>query len=313
LLAAFVAVFVAGLIVSATQWFVLRWYIPDWLWILANTAGYVMLMTTLQAWHSVFDQSVANGHLPAILGSLSAQIIPLAIALGGVLLSAACTIWLGLAQWLVLRHYTRPSWGMILVPAIAVFLSSGIMIVDTLLSWFHLNIPVDVAILGAGILGTTQAIALCSLRAKKATVLSENDLLATAPELINSMQVQALARRLHRQLKQIWNRNSLCDRPVTYLLGVTATGTIAAYDPLTPDAIAAVDQTPLPSLVNTSELPDTDYPALARFQVTWTPAGRLKILALRGISLVWLSLEMLILVLAGSAIARYLRQILLGH
>ncbi|MBD2021170.1 hypothetical protein H6F43_13385, partial [Leptolyngbya sp. FACHB-36] len=57
LLGTFVNGLVAGLIVGATQWIVLRRYVPDWLWMLVTCAGYVMVMTTLQSWSGLIEVS----------------------------------------------------------------------------------------------------------------------------------------------------------------------------------------------------------------------------------------------------------------
>jgi hypothetical protein len=123
---------VSGLIVGATQWLVLRRYVPDWLWILANAAGYVLFMITLQGWRDLVFAGVVN--LPLQNLSWLGGIL-------GVLLATLCAFWLGFAQWLVLREYARHSWKWIVVPPLAVLLAFALFTGSLLLSQMGFLLP----------------------------------------------------------------------------------------------------------------------------------------------------------------------------
>lgn len=291
---------VSGLIVGATQWLVLRRYVPDWLWILANAAGYVLFMITLQGWRDLVFAGVVN--LPLQNLSWLGGIL-------GVLLATLCAFWLGFAQWLVLREYARHSWKWIVVPPLAVLLAFALFTGSLLLSQMGFLLPLDARVLGAGALGTTQAIALCTLGKKAAgTSHSPPSLLETAPEMLDYGQVQALAEQLERRLNQAWNQEISSDRPLVYQVGVDATGTIAAYEPLNQSALDHAQQTPLPDLLRPPAEPgDIETPLpLAKFQIRFLPSGSLEIISWRGIPLLWIGFGMIVAVVLVGAIASYL-------
>lgn len=291
---------VSGLILGATQWLVLRRYVPDWLWILANAAGYVLFMITLQGWRDTIF---------ARLATLSSQNLFWIGGLIGVILAVLCAVWLGFAQWLVLRAYAKPSWGWIFVPSIAILLAFSLFAGSLLLSQAGFFLPLDARVLGAGAFGTTQAIALCFLSKRTTgTFYAPNSLLATAPEMLDYGKVQSLVEPLERRLNQAWNQEISSDRPLIYQIGVDETGAIAAYESLDQSALDHADQTPLPDLLRSPIEPGgvEPPPPLARFQITFLPSGSLEIISWRGIPLLWIGFGMIITVILVAAIAGYL-------
>jgi hypothetical protein len=308
LLAAFVNGLVVGLIIGASQWLVLRPYIPDWLWIVATTTGYVISTTTLQAWVSILAQilnpflSGAGVHLPApALFAISQA--------SEILLATVCTIWLGLAQWLLLRQYSRPSWSWVFVPSLAILLSSTMLSLLNLPGFAQIHTWLNLAVLTIGILGITQAIAFCTLYQRRDGSASESaSALHTAPEISNYGQVQKLRKRLHQRLQQHWQSEISSDRPLTYQVGITGGGAIAACEPETQLAAEFVQQTPLYAVEESaSDLSNFPAQSLARFQVTFRPSGSLEICSWRGIPLWWIGVSMVVLLLGVSLGAVYLR------
>jgi hypothetical protein len=303
LLGAFVTGLVAGTIVSALQWLVLRRYLSDWLWILASSVGYVLLMTTQEAWWSLLEQLLKNTEWFTTLSTMHPRATLLASGAVSTLLSALCAVWLGMAQWLFLRQYTQSSRWWVMIPSIAVVLSSGLFTLGTLLPpLFNLNLTLEPTALGAGILGTIQAIALCALRQRISDRAATNaSLLATAPEIANRSQIRYLSKRVFTLLDTNWESEVVCDRPVSYWVGVDDLGGIAAYEPITQLASDYLPQTPLPLLVK-PRYREQPLPALARFQITFQPSGTIRVRPEQGISLFWIATLMTLVVIIGSAI-----------
>lgn len=302
-LGTFVSGFVSGTIVGATQWFVLRRYIPDWLWILANTTGYVVAMTTLWAWRELINHLINRAEPFTWLAGFPPQTTVIVLSGLGMLLTVLCTIWLGLAQWLVLRQYARPSWGWLFVPAIAVVVSSSCFLLQLGLNASGKIIPLDMTVLAAGVLGTTQAIGLCVLYQRISTgqSLMPHAALKETPEILGYSRVRAIAAQLRQQIDQNWQKEITGDRPLIYIVATTSSGSVVTCEPSDRVARDAVDLTPLPDLVNaTTEAIDTTTP-LAWFRVFFLPSGRLKVLPRRGLPLTLLTVLLLILVVATSA------------
>jgi hypothetical protein len=309
LLASFVTGFVSGMVVSATQWLVLRRYLTDWLWILASAVGYILLTTTLEAGWGWIALVLNLDLMTTWLNGLSPWALPILSSSLRTLITAICAVWLGLAQWLLLRHYTRSSSWWVGVPAIAVLLSSIFMGASALLPLFHVLLPLDPSVLGAGVLGTTQAIGICLLWKKFSTVTAaeHRNPLLVAPEILGYGQVQTLARELHRQLNHAWTHEHVYTEPLTYIVGVTDGGAIAAYRPLSSAAIDQAAQTPLPSMVipELTRRANGDVQPLARFNVSFLPSGGLKVHPWRGVPLLWLACSLLTAIIVLSAAVAY--------
>lgn len=303
LLSALVTGLVSGLVVSATQWLVLRRYLPDWLWILASATGYVLLTTTLESWWGWIGQAMILPEVNALAERVSPQTMVMLTGLIRTVLAAICSIWLGVTQWLLLRQYTRSSRWWIGVPSIAVIFSALFTSFSAGLVLLKVNFPLDVNVLGAGILGITQAISLCALQRRT----GNNVLTApftTAPE-VDYTQANRLGKRLHQHLSDAWTKEHLNQESLNYLVAVTETGAIATYKPMNPAAIDQVQQTPLPKLVIPEVLnPDNGIvPPLAQFDVTFLPSGKLQVRPWSGVPLLWITLGMLSVIVAASAIA----------
>ncbi|WP_421654519.1 hypothetical protein [Leptothermofonsia sp. ETS-13] len=308
MLGTFVSGLVFGLIVGAVQWLVLRQYVAEPLWILANTVGYVLFLTTSQGWNNLIGRMMMIKSIPVGQNDLPVQLVFFAMSGFGVILAAISAIWLGLAQWLVLRQYARSGWGWVFVPPIAQVLSFILLSSSFLLSMLQIPLFPHTGVLRAGVLGTVEAIALCAL-SKKFYQPPDVDSagLASTPELLDYRRVQSLANQLKRQLNYTWNGEMNCDRPLTYLVGVNEAGAIAAYEAMNQPAQDNVNQTPLPNLLTVlPERSETDPPQpLAKFQVAFLPSGSLEVISWRGIPLLWIGLGMLVAVYGVSAIVGF--------
>lgn len=307
LLSTFVIGLVSGLVVSAVQWLVLRRHLADWLWILAGATGYVLLMLTLEAWWGAFNQVLL---LPAVAQGLAGW-SPLMFAslslMARTLLTAIAAIWLGLAQWLFLRQFARPCGGWIWVPPIAVLLSATVSALVERLSGLGIVLPLEVTVLAAGILGTTQAIALCGL-ARRGAHDGEGDRLSplsTAPTLENYSQVQKLGQQLRARLQAAWAGEYQNPMPLSYWVGVTRQGAIALVQPTDAVALEHIDQIPLPALVMADQHQWNGVEPLARLAVSFLPAGQLKVQSDLGLPLWWIAVSMGVTVVAFSAIAAF--------
>lgn len=314
LLGAFVTGLVSGLMVSACQWLVLRRYLPDWLWILASTTGYVLLTLTLESWWGWFGQLLSEPAVTQWANKLPATTVPIASALLRSLLAAVSALWLGLAQWLFLRYYTRSNRWWIGIPSLAVLLSAVLATLNVWLPISPLNLTLDPNVLGAGILGITQAVGFCALykQARPERLEVPASPVAQAPEMLDYAQVKSLKKRLHQQLHQAWTSEHLNEEVLTYRVGVMENGAIVGYTPINPPAIEQVSQTPLPSLTVPEAYSMKGQVAIARFEVYFLPSGRLRIQSWRSSPLLWVAAEMLMLVVVGSAIVAHLGTALLA-
>jgi hypothetical protein len=315
LLGAFVTGLVSGLMVSTCQWLVLRRHLPDWLWILASTTGYVLLTLMLESWWGWFGQLLNYPLVADWVSDVPATTMAIASAMIRTLIAAVSALWLGLTQWLFLRQYTRSNRWWIGLPSLAVLLSATLASLNLLLPTAALNLALDANVLGAGILGITQAIGFCALykQARPERLEIPASPVALAPELLNYNQVKSLKKRLNQQLNQSWTTEHLNEEVLTYRVGVTENGAIVGYTPINLPAIEQVHQTPLPSLtVPEAYAVNGKRPPVARFEVSFLPSGRLQIRSWRGSPLVWVAAEMLILVVVGSAIAAHLSTVLVN-
>lgn len=308
LLSAFVTGLVSGLVVSAMQWLVLRRYLADWLWIMAGTAGYVLLTVSLEAWWGWIGVLTNAAQVVDLFETLPPAVVVFAAGGLRVLLTALCAVWLGLTQWLFLRQYTRSNLWWIGVPSIAVLLSSSFTFLSVLLLVAGIRLPLETSVLAAGILGTTQAIALCAVKKKilDLTLGDHTSPLVVAPEIKDYELVKMLARQLQRRINSAWTSEHLNDDELTYLVGVTQNGAIAAYTPLNSSAVEQLKEIPLPELAHADQEKRRSHTEpLARFDVIFLPSGSLQVNAWLGIPLTWVAVSMLTVVLALSAIAAY--------
>lgn len=296
---AFISGIVSGMMVGALQWLVLRSVVPDWLWILTSAAGSAAAITAIQAWQGWFQKS---GQAAAWLATLPSPMVPVFF----VLLTAIGTIWLGLLQWFVLRQYARPSWSWILIPAIAVLVSASLLGLHQLLSKQGIILPLQTNVLAAGVLGLTQAIALCALHKRTALPMPpDHPMLANAPVIAQQRQIRRLTRRLSNQLNRTWQGDVVCEQPASYLVGVTEAGAIAAYAPENLAAVDYVEHTPLPQMLNpdTGQVTNGQYLPLARLQVIFLPSGNLQVHGAKGVALFALAWRVLLAIALLSVFA----------
>lgn len=303
LASALVSGLVSGLMIGTTQWLVLRRYVPDWLWILATTAGYVILMPILQAWqHLMLNQVFPTFSTSAFVNLLPEPVMMILPGLLGVVLATVSTLWLGLAQWLILRQYTRSGWQWIYVPSIAVFVSGCVVLIRLMIPALT-RVPLAMDILTPGILGTIQAIAFCSLAKLPRRMASAGQSpQLVKPTLHSSRKLHQLQKHLIAQLNQTWKGEQLADRPLAYRVSLDNSSTVVDYAPQQSLAADYAEQTPLPDLVALEIDRPADLSALAQFQVTFLPSGQLKVQACQGIARWKLAIAFLMAVVAVSAI-----------
>ncbi|HIK16510.1 MAG TPA: hypothetical protein IGS53_14685 [Leptolyngbyaceae cyanobacterium M33_DOE_097] len=298
LFGAFVGGIIAGMMVGALQWLVLRRVMPDWLWILTNVAGYAVTMTAIQAWQR---------WLQTIGVQRFATTPPWAFLLLSILVTMVCTLWLGLLQWLLIRNYARPSWGWLLTPAIAIAIASSLVGIHQFLAQAGVRVTLQVGVLAAGVLGLTQAIAFCVLHQRASDRPAIRDLaLRNAPFITEPRQIRRMTRRLLNQIHRNWKGDVMCEQAVPYLVGVTASGAIAAYEPERPVSAAYLEHTPLPEMLTPSP-PNAALPALARLQVTFLPSGQVTVYSWQGASLLDLAWKFLLAVIVLSIVTGSLR------
>jgi len=308
LVSALITGIVSGLVVSAMQWLVLRRYLSDWLWILTGTTGYVLLTISLEAAWSWIGIITNAPPVVELFEQLSPAWVVFTSSGVRVLLTTFCAVWLGLTQWLFLRQYTRSNFWWLVVPSIAVLLSSSFAVLSVLLLSAGLRLPLEINVLAAGILGTTQAIALCALKKKTVhLILPDRDSpLVNAPEILDYSVVRSLANQLQFRLNRAWTTEHLNVDSLIYLVGVTRSGAIAAYSPVNFPAVEQLHEIPLPELTHADQLKrNNKTEPLARFEVTFLPSGNLQINAWCGVPLVRVAASMLMAVLSSSAIVAF--------
>ena len=97
---------------------------------------------------------------------------------------------------------------------------------------------------------------------------------AAAPEITDSSQINALNQKLYKQVNQAWKTRSTVEQDLIYRVGVTADGSIVGYKSVNAAASDAIEQTPLPNLLeNPAASPATTQQALAQFRVVFTDNG----------------------------------------
>lgn len=309
LLSALVVGFVSGIVVSSTQWLVLRRYLSDWLWIVAGATGYVLLTITLESWSGWLTQVLALPEVMALAERFSPTVMAVVSGTLHTLLAALCAIWLGWLQWLFLRQYTQSSLWWILVPAIAVLISSGLVGLSVVLFSMQVMLPLEPNVLAAGILGSTQAITFCLLQKKERpfSLDGRRSLLAVSPEILDYGDVQGLARELYERINLVWIYRQATKLPLVYWVGVTAKGAIAVYQAMNAAAMDHAKHSPLQDLLEADQSKrQRAVEPLALFEVTFLPSGRLRVHAWRGTPLSWLAISLLIGVLALSSSVAYL-------
>jgi hypothetical protein len=160
----FLSNIIFAVIFAADQALVMRRYLSGGRWLVATSIGWLTANGVATAWIN---------YIATIANSLEQNLSPELAVIFGFLSTISYIlsgIWLGLFQWLVLRHYTSKSWWWNFVPSLA-------FLIISLLIWFlsliQNLIPEAIrnAILyssqqgfTAVILGVIPAIALCTFK-----------------------------------------------------------------------------------------------------------------------------------------------------
>lgn len=101
---------------------------------------------------------------------------------------------------------------------------------------------------------------------------------AATPEITDSSQIDALNQKLYKQVNQAWKTRSTLEQDLIYRVGVTADGSIVGYKSVNAAASDAIEQTPLPNLLdNPAASPATTQQAIAQFRVVFTDNGVLQV------------------------------------
>lgn len=287
---------VFGTTLGASQWLILRKFIPDWRWIMATAVGFSGFRLIQQVWGNWSSNYYMSGQMSLmILLALPSLVITL--------LAAVC---LGLLQWLILRYYVRPArWWVFIFPFV-LLIKLVLLTSFSIFSLFNLQWPVtlDWGIFSFGVLGISQATGLCSLQRKVKNAdqfasTEHNQRLAVAPEITSFRKLRVLSNRLYYQIHQPWKQEISAPADLVYLLGVTTGNKIIACLPANQLAASYISQTPLPTLVSCFSEDDVEqlsHQSLARFLVTFTVKGGLKIRSCRSYKLFWIIVGMLGLV-----------------
>ncbi len=263
---------VAGLIIGAilgiAQWLAMRRYVPDWRWIVATAAGWVL--------SAVISATVTAAYINRLLwqNQPTDAIARLSLSAGiqGIV-GAICFLILGLCQWWVLRRFFRASWW-IVVPALAVLVASVanlLWLVALLQLGWELNEITDrvssvvpFAVQGLS-LGLLQGWGLC--------LLAQPQVAQAEPEF-DDEEIQALSQQLRDRLLRLWSGEMTGEEPLVYLISVDRDGAIVRYQPINQVSLDNIDQTPLPDLVKANEA-DDDSDTGIQFRATFTPNGEL--------------------------------------
>lgn len=278
---------IEGAIIGIGQWFLLRRYLPSWLWIVANSIGNGFSVFMLTLWNIWF--------IPVFLGIIEkpegSNISIYLLTIISVTVSCFCFALLGLAQLLALRQKLRASWRWAFVPVLGIFISKILLLPFNFVQYhsyvwlaFLFHVLINPVVIGAS-LGATEAISLSTLSRKASKINPSSDLttdsfLTLVPEITDSRQIKILSQKLFSQINQAWKTETTSVQELIYLVAMAKDGSIVAYQPINQAAVDYINQTPLADLVDTSSFPSPDgtyQEPLARFQVLFIPPGSIKI------------------------------------
>lgn len=292
---------IAGMFIGASQWLILRKYVPDWKWILVVGLG-TTFISSIQSALDMWKESILSSTHGLSGQGISPLIVAAVISIGAILIS-------GYLEWYVLRPYVTNAWWWIFIRLIAV-LPIGILLLLKFLTQGFLGFNWDVIKLT--VLPTTQAIGFCILKKKS---VSESTIpqspLALAPDIVNYREIQRLEGKLYARISRIWATDMKTSiGQLSYLVGVSRNAVIITYEPVNQDSTDNVDQTPLTELgsnFNSAALKTEDLTGFAKFQVVFTPPSMVKISSCRGIPLILLGVTAYIGIIAISILFAWLR------
>ncbi|NES96406.1 MAG: hypothetical protein F6K32_14465 [Desertifilum sp. SIO1I2] len=240
---------IRGSLIGTAQWFVLRRYRLKTLWIFNTAGGFLISSLVALAWRPV---------------------------IGG-LFGAIAYIWLGLAQWLILRKRVRNAWQWIFVPPLAL-LAGNVLRLGFLVPIVLLQLPVapfalvGIEVIAGFIVNAILAALFLRLRRNRIalpTVEEEN-----VRWITERSQLRQLQASLYERLDKAWEAEMTANQPLVYGVAVTPDGEIVRDRPMDAAATEYREQTPLAQLVSPNPAP---YSEVAWFEVRFTPTGALKI------------------------------------
>jgi hypothetical protein len=176
-----------GLLLGATlgtaQWFELRRHLKSsYLWILANSLGYVatsnaLFLILLSQTSSPFLEQLSSyvfGLLPISMGQNPADFIPL-IGLAFLLMASWSGVVIGMPQWLVLRKSLQPVWWWVLAMIVPGAIASSFWVMTLVTAQFVpsanlFEVLTYLAIASFAVqstaYGVVQGVSLCACRQK---------------------------------------------------------------------------------------------------------------------------------------------------
>lgn len=165
---------VTGLMVGMGQWFVLRPYIPTWMWIVATAVGSGLMTLTQNLWYFALLQTMQQPDTNPFLNFFLNTPLSIILPVQGMTFLAFC-LWFAGAQWLVLRRYAKAAVWWFLTPAIAILSVWALLILQLILflSGVLQQVVLQQQVLLPGLLAATQALILCRLQ-RQQPILSDN-------------------------------------------------------------------------------------------------------------------------------------------
>jgi hypothetical protein len=282
-----------GSVTGTVEWLVLRKYIPNSRWIVANTIGTIIVFGGIATIGDILVESGQSLLNTQQHGSLAVSLLGPSpqIRFAARIIAAPLCLVTGLLQWIVLRPYVVSASWWIVLPLFSYSLSLCL----TSLYYFgsaHLLMPlrldfsafldtIDVLIL---------SISFCFLIWSRGRSINLNEhltpsLLMTAPKMNGFWATRSLVVDLEKRIDEAWKKELSFAQPLTYLLGVSRKGAIVDCVPANQASTTFIDKTPLPLLMQSVDSNIKSQFPLARIQVTFDAVGHLKIQNCRSVSI----------------------------
>jgi hypothetical protein len=304
---------ISGVILGVIQWLILRKYIPDWRWVLVvaiNSALFALIQEAISPWLNLSFPKTTEPILP----------LPVLISIS-FFSTVVGTLIYGCLQWYIIQPYVRKAKWWIFLPFLVVLVAWGIdrfnfiiimspirnmggsftvTMIDLVIKFFRY--------LSFVLMPIALAFGFCCLRQKpgqdRPILISE---LAAAPDISHYWQLKKNREILYLTISKRWQTELSPDSPpLRYLIGVDQGHTPIIYEAMDQISLEQVTQTPLPELFVPQQqagLNDSISTALAKFQVTFTPPGSVKVVSVRGIPLFWLGVMVFAMVLGLSLLS----------
>uniref|UniRef100_A0ACD5GZB6 Uncharacterized protein n=1 Tax=Desertifilum tharense IPPAS B-1220 TaxID=1781255 RepID=A0ACD5GZB6_9CYAN len=195
----------------------------------------------------------------------------------GGLFGAIAYIWLGLAQWLILRKQVRNAWQWIFVPPLAL-LAGNLLRLGFLLLMIVPQLPVaPYTLVGIEVIAgfiVNAILAALFLRLRRNRIALPNLEEENVRRITERSQLRQLQASLYERLDKAWEAEMTANQPLVYGVAVTPDGEIVRDRPMDAAATEYREQTPLAQLVSPNPAP---YSEVAWFEIRFTPTGALEI------------------------------------